>query len=116
MAQDPTRRRSDAERARVLFSADGQVEAGNIDLRKQPRVKNPDGTTSTVRSMSINEDGVEILIPTVAHDGRGVLSDDAAIAQWHKSKKHLGKFKTPEAATRYAKQLHESYARGELEP
>src|ERR1035437_8241999 len=52
----------------------GMVAPGNIDLAAQPRVKNADGPTSTVRSMSFNEDGKEILIPTVAHDGSGILT------------------------------------------
>jgi hypothetical protein len=112
------RGRTDAELGQALFGPPGDLgllEAGNIDLRKQPRVKNPDGTTSTVRSMSINEDGIEILIPTVEHAGKGLLSDEDAIKQWHRTGKHLGKFKTPEAATAYAKQLHEAYARGEYD-
>ena len=66
--------------------------------------------------MSINEDGVEILIPTVEHSGRGVLSDKDAITQWRKTGKHLGKFKTAAAATAYAKRLHEDYERGVYDP
>jgi hypothetical protein len=111
-------RRNEEQLGQALFSRrdEGPLEPGNIDLVKQPRVKNTDGSTSTVRSMSINEDGVEILIPTVAHDGRGLLSDKDAIAQWHRSGKHLGKFRTAAEATRYAKQLHDAYARGDYEP
>lgn len=81
------------------------VEAGNIDLHSRPRVKNADGSISTVRSMSVNFDGLEVLIPTVSDDGR-ILSDDAAIKLYMQSGKHLGKFKTVEAATSYAQQLH----------
>jgi len=44
------------------------IEQGNIDLVAQPRVKNPDGTVSTVRSISVNIDGKEVLIPTVGRD------------------------------------------------
>lgn len=88
----------------------GLLEKGNIDLSKRPVVKNKDGSVSTVRSMSINEDGKEVLIPTVAADGSRVLSDKEAIDQYHDSGKFLGKFDTPENATAYGKQLHEAQA------
>jgi hypothetical protein len=83
----------------------GMTETGNIDLNNRPRVKNPDDSISTVRSMGVNIDGQEVLIPTVSDDGR-VMSDDEAIQQYMKTGKHLGKFKTIEASNAYAKQLH----------
>lgn len=81
---------------------------GNIDLTNRPRVKNPDGSVSTVRSMSINEDGREILIPTVV--GGRVVSDDEAIDEYHRSGQHLGIFGTEADATAYAQTLHASEA------
>lgn len=90
-----------------------ELEPGNIDLRRQPRVKNPDGSTSTVRSISINEDGTEILIPTVV--GNKVVSDDEAVKEYHRTGKHLGKFKTVKEANQAAKQLHEDYAAGKYD-
>src|SRR5437660_12571525 len=86
----------------------GLLEQGNINLNERPVVKNTDGSISTVRSMSFNEDGREILIPTVAGDGSRVLSPDDAVAQYHKTGQFLGKFDTPDNATAYGEQLHNS--------
>jgi hypothetical protein len=61
--------------------------------------------------MSFNEDGQEVLIPTVAADGSRVLSDQEAIEQYRKTGQSLGKFDTAEHATAYARQLHEAQAR-----
>lgn len=83
----------------------GLVSPGNVDLAKRPVVKNQDGSISTVRSMSFNEDGKEILVPTVSPDGR-IMSDDEAIDFYHKTGQNLGVFASPDAATKYAETLH----------
>lgn len=88
----------------------GQLEAGNIDLTNRPRVKNADGTVSTVRSISVEVDGKTVLLPTVSEDGK-ILSNKDAIAQYQKTGKHLGIFKDEAAADRYAEQLHNQQAR-----
>jgi hypothetical protein len=87
---------------------------GNIDLTKQPIVNNPDGTTSTVSSMSFGRGGNEVLIPQVAHDGSRVLEPRDAIEQYNKSDKHLGIFTSPETATDYAIGLHNDYEQGRI--
>jgi len=91
-------------------SLDAQpLEPGNIDMSSRPRVKNADGSISTVRSMSVNFDGAEVLIPTVSDDGR-VMDDQEAIDTFQRTGRHLGKFATPDEATRFAQQLHDTEA------
>lgn len=82
----------------------GMLEQGNIDLSKRPVVKNADGSISTVRSIGVNIDGKEVLIPTVV--GGKVVSDDQAIAHYKKTGEHLGVFESPKASEEYAQRLH----------
>lgn len=83
----------------------GLVGQGTIDLSKRPVVGHEDGSVSTVLSMSINEDGAEVLIPKISPDGK-VLSNEGAVALYHKTGQHLGKFDSSEHADQYAMQLH----------
>ena len=91
------------------------LEKGNIDLSKRKPVKLPDGSTATIRSMSGNVDGKEVLIPTIGPNGENWDPDtkEGARAAWdhyNKTGQHLGKFNTPEEADSYAEWLHNSEA------
>lgn len=88
--------------------------AGNIDLNNRPVVRNRDGSISTVRSMSFGTDQGEVLIPTVVN-GR-VVSDEEAIAEYRRSGRHLGIFRTPQEANAYAEQLHRDQERQYVRP
>jgi hypothetical protein len=93
----------------------GLLVPGNIDLNHRPVVRNPDGTISTVRSMSIGVDGREVLIPTVSDDGR-VMSNDEAVRTFWQTGRHLGVFDNPDNATAYAITLHNQQARQYARP
>ena len=88
----------------------GRYGAGNINLYKRPQVKNPDGSISTVRSMSFNDGTNEVLIPTVSNDGK-ILSEDDAINNYYQTGQYLGKFNTVDDANNYAQRLHDEQDR-----
>jgi hypothetical protein len=95
--------------ARPQQATPGLITAGNIDLANRPQVQTPQGT-ATVRSMSFNENGREVLIPTV-HPSGYIMSPQQAIDYYRQTGQHLGIFDTPDNADRYAQQLHEAQAR-----
>ena len=82
----------------------GLLYPGNIDLFARPVVRNPDGSVSTVRSMSFDMDGKQVLVPTVSDDGR-IMDAQEAIKAFMQTGRHLGIFDSPDAATQYAKGL-----------
>ncbi|QGH73437.1 MAG: hypothetical protein [Podoviridae sp. cty5g4] len=86
----------------------GMIQPGNIDISNRPRVLN-NGKTSTVRSIGVNMDGKEMLIPTVSEDGR-IMSNDEAVEQYKATGRNLGSFSSPEASTHYAESLHRDQA------
>lgn len=84
--------------------AQGMLEPGNINLDTRVRVQNADGTTSTLKSISVNIDGKEVLIPTLSPSGKQ-LSDEDAITLYEYTGDHLGIFDTAANATAFAKKL-----------
>jgi len=84
-----------------------EPEPATIDSAQSfKRLKNADGSTSTIRTMSFEEDGREVLIPTVV-DGEQ-LTEEQAIARYRKTGQHFGKFNSVEDANAEAKRLHEA--------
>lgn len=81
---------------------------GNIELKGREKIPVPGGH-ATVRSIGVNMDGSEVLIPT-AYDGK-VHSDGESVQRYRETGKHLGKFATPHQATRYGKRLSKEQAK-----
>jgi hypothetical protein len=87
----------------------GLLKPGTLDLNARPTVQNPDGSISTVRTISVTDDqGRAYLLPTVIGDK--VVSNDEAIAHWKQTGEHLGYFDTELNANAYAQALHEAQA------
>lgn len=84
------------------------IEPGNIDTSKRPVVHNKDGSISTVRSITVEQDGKFILIPTVV--GKKVVSNNQAMNHFTKTGEHLGIFNSEQSADAFAQSLHEEQA------
>lgn len=91
-----------------------KVIPGNIDLYDRPKVRNADGSVSTVRTIGVEDDGYEVNIPTVV--GNRVVSDDDAYKEYRRTGKHLGKYPVAlngrKVAASMARKLHSDYAAG----
>lgn len=97
-----------------VTSTQGMTKPGNIDLNSRRDIKNPDGSHSSVFSMSFGTNDGEVLVPGVG-DGTTYplrkLTTKEALDQYKKTGKNLGTFKTPDAADAYGQTLHEDQAR-----
>jgi len=92
----------------VAGNPQGLLRRGNIDIANRPIAYNADGSISTVRSITISEDGKAILLPTVV--GGKVVSDEQAIEHYRRTGKNLGVFSSEAAANRYSEALHDQQA------
>lgn len=87
----------------------GQIAPGNIDTSRLPIVWNPDGSYSTVDSMSApDEQGNEVLFPTVV-DGKH-LTPEEAIRSYQQTGRNLGTFRDWRYSDRAAVNLHQDEA------
>ena len=85
------------------------LEPGNIDLTKRPKVQNPGGSYSTVRSIGTEVDGGRYVnIPTVINGQ--VVSNEDAVKHFKKTRQHLGIYKSQAEADAAARLLHEQQA------
>lgn len=82
----------------------GMITPGNIDLNNRPRVSNPDGSYSTVRTMTFEEGGKTIMVPTIINGKQ--VSTKEAIDYYHKTGQHMGIFKDQKAADQYDEEMH----------
>jgi hypothetical protein len=109
MIYDGTPQETSAPKKNVARMLPGQIEKGNINLKDRPKVRNADGSISTVRSVSFETNGSVVLVPTVIKnpDGTGkIVSNRAAWNHYRRTGEHLGKFSNQQAANRYAESLH----------
>lgn len=83
----------------------GMIEAGNIDIANRPVVRNPDGSISTVRSITVEADGKYVVLPTIDPQGNN-LTPDQAWDRFVRTHENLGVFDSQQAADNYAQSLH----------
>jgi len=83
----------------------GRFGRGNIDLNtRKVFTKDLSKGYSSLESISVNFGGHEVLIPTVDNDGK-LMSEQEAIDRYKETGEHLGEFRTPEEASKYAVEL-----------
>ena len=85
------------------------ITEGNLPLGIKYKVKNQDGSISTVRTISIGVDGGEVVIPTVLK-GK-VVSDEEAIAHYEQTGANFGTFRDPNEAKAFSEWLHNKHER-----
>lgn len=99
---------------RIFSRNEKPSEFGNVNLNNRPVLQNDDGSISTVNSISFNDDGIEVLVPTIGYDADGKpyqMSEQEAIDHYYKTGEHLGKFNSVDEANRFAERLHRDQER-----
>ena len=90
----------------------GEYGEGNINLKERGQYVQPDGSISTVNSMSFwsDEESKEILVPLIQKVGDKwvELSEEEAIETYKQTGEYLGKFENVVDANLYAQKLHEA--------
>jgi hypothetical protein len=88
----------------------GMIRAGNIDLRNRPIIHNKDGSVSTLRAFTVQDDqGHTILLPSVDANGKP-LSMPEARRYWQARGQSLGVFDTEANAEAYESTMHDLLA------
>jgi len=82
----------------------GLVEPGNIKLVGRPLIDMPGGQVGSEYSVSFNQDGKEVLIPTI-YDGKQ-HNPREAWGHYLKTGEHLGKYSNPTDADKAAEAIH----------
>jgi hypothetical protein len=86
-----------------------------IDTSKFKGRANPDGTKSTILTISIGVDGKEVVIPTMTPDGE-VMSEAEAVERFRRTGEHFGAFDSVEEANDFARKLSERQGGGAAAP
>ena len=96
----------------VLRSGDAVVVG--LPPHSRPIIRNPDGSISTERTITIEADGRHLILPTIV-DGKQVSENDA-VRLWREGKNQaVGNFSTAEEANRAARERTEALSRA-LQP
>lgn len=117
-SQQPSQSGSSATMA--VPNPKGLVQAGNLPIWNRPVVQNSDGSHSSEYSVSFDDGGKEVLVPTVVNgkfltpDGKKPPEGSAqekqmfqrAFQHYRQTGEHLGKFDSPANADSYAQALH----------
>jgi hypothetical protein len=56
------------------------------------------------------DDGTQLLLPSVAADGSRILTPKETLEQYQRTGQHLGVFAGPQSSDAYAQSLHEEQA------
>src|SRR6516165_9823759 len=92
----------------------GRVVAPNLDINRRPVIQNQDGSISTFRGTTVEQDGVHYVVPGMTDTQP--LSLEQSKAQFQNTGQHFGGFASEDEAQAFAKALHEGNAPGQIKP